>query len=319
MCMYKPTVLLVLVTLCMLIVSGCLEQSAVQSPDENGSEKNNTLENTNSPPTVSMQAEPVSGLLPLPVSFSCDAVDVDGDTVAYLWDFDDDLTTNVSDPVHTFSTEGEYEVIVVVTDEYGASAMARCTITVVPPPSDWHITLIGAQTRQVNRSQFEIYLAQYEEVAWEDEGNIWTGLPLWYLVGIVDDVESDGSYTFNDDLAQRGYTIKLTAGDGWVTELKSYDIAYDSGYLVVDKLNGEPLPQYTPKGKPSWPLHLRGENVVCPNNIGNISTIELLNLPSESEDEDQPIRSFLRDLLLRFFPKWYHFLLEVKQYLTGTL
>jgi hypothetical protein len=293
-----------------LLFCGCIEQKAIDTNPEE------LVVHENERPSVTIQAEPTTGIFPVSVSFFGHGEDPDGTIIEYLWDFDDGTTATTQNVTHTYSIAGIYKSVLVVTDDQGVSALARCTITVTAPPADWELTLIGAETKVINKTQFESYLDQYEEISWTEDDDVWTGLPLWYLVAMVDDIESEGANTLNDELADRGYTIQITAGDGWVTKLKSYDIAHDPGYLIVDKCNGEPLPRYTPKGKPSWPLHLRGDNVVCPNNVGNITTIELLDLPSESDNHDTPIRSLLRDIFQTLFPNWYHFLLDIKDYLT---
>ena len=92
---------------------------------------------------------------------------------------------------------------------------------------------------------------------------------------MIDD-PTPGDYVFNDSLAESGYTIKLTAGDNWITELNSMDVAYNGGYLIADTIDGEVLPDHTPKGRPSWPLHLRGSDIHPPNNLGSIVSIEII-------------------------------------------
>ena len=304
-----PIVLIVIFSI--LIHSGCVEQTATH---ENTNNEEETMVNV--PPSVVLQAEPAEGTFPLTVSFTGIGKDTDGTTIHYYWDFDDGATAQEQNTSHTFTKEGLYEVVLAVTDDRGATALARLTITVNPKPADWTLTLIGAQTKTINKSQFESYINQYEEVSWEEEDNTWTGLPLWYLVAMVDDLESEGEYTLNEELADRGYTVKLTAGDEWETYLKSHDVAHDNGYVVMNQLNGEPLPKYTPRGKPSWPLHLRGTQVVSPNNIGNITTIELIDLPEDTSENNQPVRSFLRNLFEKLFPRWYNFFLDIKYYIT---
>ena len=259
----------IIAILLLVVFTGCTEQTAVkQEGDDNQEISENQM------PTALIHAEPIEGMVPLDVSFIGVGEDKDGFIESYSWDFDDGTSAHTQNVSHTFTADGSYEVVFAVTDNLGATTIARLSITVNPLPADWTLTLKGAQTIILNRTDFESYTNLYGRASWEEEGNVWTGLPLWYLVAMVDDEESE-EYTFNDDLADKGYTIRITAGDGWETILKSYDIARSDGYLIVDKLNGESLPIYTPKGKPSWPLHLRGTEVFCPNNVGNITEISL--------------------------------------------
>lgn len=53
------------------------------------------------------------------------------DAIAYQWDFGDNGTSNATDPVHTFAeTPGNYNVILVATDENGCTDEALLTIVV---------------------------------------------------------------------------------------------------------------------------------------------------------------------------------------------
>jgi hypothetical protein len=93
---------------------------------------------------------------------------------------------------------------------------------------------------------------------------------------MIDDPQP-GDHQFNDSLAQSGYTVRLTAGDGWITDLDISLVAYnDEGYIIANSIDGEVLPDYTPSGRPSWPLHLRGSDIHPPNNVGNIVSIEII-------------------------------------------
>ena len=301
----------VIAVLLLVVFTGCMEQTVVKQ------EENNIQEiSENQLPTAVIHAESIEGMVPLDISFIGVGEDTDGSIVNYCWDFDDGTNAHTQNASHTFTADGSYEVVFAVTDNQGATAIARLSITVNSLPADWTLTLKGAQTIILNRTDFEFYINLYGESSWEEEGNVWTGLPLWYLVAMIDDKESE-EYTFNDDLADSGYTIRITAGDGWETTLKSYDIARNDGYLIVDKLNGEPLPIHTPKGKPSWPLHLRGTEVFCPNNVGNVTEIDLEGLLDDNQQTDKPVRSFLRDISQNLFPRWYRFFSDIRLYLSN--
>ncbi|MFW5647538.1 MAG: hypothetical protein ACOCG5_00490 [Candidatus Alkaliphilus sp. MAG34] len=155
-------------------------------------------------------------------------------------------------------------------------------------PTDWTLRLSGARDETVTKSYFEegILCRSTHKVSWtDDEGDVWEGVPLWLLVGMVDDNPDVGSdhFNFNDELAAKGYNIKVTAGDGWDTTLKSADIARDDGFIVANTLNGEPLPLKTEAGKDCWPLHLKGSKIKSGQQVGNIVRIELVGLPEPME------------------------------------
>ena len=155
-------------------------------------------------------------------------------------------------------------------------------------PTDWTFQLSGAREETVTKSYFEegILCRPTHKASWtDDDNNVWEGVPLWVLVGMVDDNPDPGPahFNFNDDLAAKGYNIKVTAGDGWDTTLKSSDIARDDGFIVANTLNGKPLPLKTEAGKDCWPLHLKGSKIKSGQQVGNIARIELVGLPEASD------------------------------------
>jgi len=142
---------------------------------------------------------------------------------------------------------------------------------------DWPIDLIGLSSISVPKDKYESWVDLYES-CWSDGDHTWCGVPLWMVVAMVDDPEPE-DHTFNDTLAAQGYTVRLTAWDGWVTELDISLVAYnDEGYIVANTIDGEELPEYTPGGHPSYPLHLRGSDVFPPNNVGGVIKIELVGI-----------------------------------------
>ena len=54
--------------------------------------------------------------------------------VTYAWDFDDGGTSSLQDPNHTYTSAGEYEACLVVTDSSNGDTDEECeTITVTDP------------------------------------------------------------------------------------------------------------------------------------------------------------------------------------------
>jgi hypothetical protein len=159
-------------------------------------------------------------------------------------------------------------------------------------PTDWSIVLDGAKTMTVSKAYFEAGLAHAHQEYWTDaDGNVWGGMPLWLLAGLVDDDPDDGAYhdNFNDDLAARNYEVKVISTDGWSAVFDSAEMARSSDYLVANTFNGDPLPTLTEGGKISWPLHLVGAGITKEDgslggrSIGSIARIELNNLPEPVE------------------------------------
>ena len=49
---------------------------------------------------------------------------------------------------------------------------------------------------------------------WTDaQGHVWSGIPLWYLVGYVDDADTMG-HVYNDALADQGYEVHVANSNG---------------------------------------------------------------------------------------------------------
>ncbi len=169
-----------------------------------------------------------------------------------------------------------------------ATAYVRIEVSVDggSAPGDWTLELDGALNELIHQSYFEQgincgHSATYED----DDGNVWSGMPLWWLVGYVDDGNKHGSEAFNDALAEQGYSIKVIAGDDYSINFQSAAVARNDNIIVANKLNGEPLPATIgEKNKPCFPLQLVGSDVASGQKIGNIVKIELIGLP-EPETE----------------------------------
>lgn len=81
-----------------------------------------------------MTATPVSGSLPLLVSFNGSASsDPDGAVVSYAWNFGDGATGSGATASHTYAAAGAFAARLTVTDDKGAASSATQTITVTDP------------------------------------------------------------------------------------------------------------------------------------------------------------------------------------------
>ncbi len=129
------------------------------------------------------------------------------------------------------------------------------------------------------------------------------GVPLWVLVGMIDDNPDVGPdhYNFNDSIAAQGYSVKISSGDGWDTTLASADIARNNGYIVANTLNGQPLPVNLTSGKLNWPLHLKGAAVFGGQQVGNITKIELTGLPQPPTEWTLTLQGEVTDTITQSF------------------
>ena len=140
----------------------------------------------------------------------------------------------------------------------------------------WQLTLLGDVMDVIDQGEFEEAI-ECHGIRYEDESGQWMGLPLWYLVGTVDDGEMKDHWTFNETLANTNYTIEVIAEDGYKRSFQSTQIAKDDGYIVAATLNDEAL-------KEGKPLRLVGEKMSGKDRVGSITEIrlpELLTSPAE--------------------------------------
>ena len=95
----------------------------------------------NQKPFAIFFANPLSGSLPLEVSFDASAsYDPDGTIIEYIWDFKDGATGYGQKVNHTFNSTGNYNVILTVMDNSGETSSTSETITVtgnVTPPTNF--------------------------------------------------------------------------------------------------------------------------------------------------------------------------------------
>lgn len=105
----------------------------------------------------------------------------------------------------------------------------------------------------------------------DDQGQVWDGMPLWFLAGFVDDADQHSDHAFNTELATAGYNVVITASDGYSVTIDSADIIRNSNYIIANSLNGELIPD---TGS-DWPLKLVGPAVTGSNSISKIARIEL--------------------------------------------
>ena len=104
---------------------------------------------------------------------------------------------------------------------------------------------------------------------WAHAGDRWEGVPLWLVVGSVDDGRTHGAGAFNRALAKKGYTIELIAANGVTTTLTSADLLKHKDWILAGKLGGGDL---TPD---EFPLRLVGPGLTDDESIGRITEVRL--------------------------------------------
>lgn len=149
------------------------------------------------------------------------------------------------------------------------------------PESDWKLKLdgrdIGGMEYEVSKTYFEQALAcqfgaNHRAAYTDSKGRVWEGMPLWLLVGFVDDADQHSDKAFNDALAKAGYKVIITAADGYSVMIDSRDIIRNNNYIVANTLNGTTIPE----SSSDWPLRLVGPAVKGSTSISKIVSIRLV-------------------------------------------
>jgi hypothetical protein len=149
-------------------------------------------------------------------------------------------------------------------------------IEIRPAIVEWTLVLRGALVENMTRATFESGVnEQCHGLNWTDSNNnVWTGMPLWLLIGRVDDGNVHTTNTsvraFNDTLALQGYTVKIITGQGYSLEFNSTRVMRKANIIVADRLNGAPLPE------PYWPLRLVGSGLSSSEMLSNVVEIQII-------------------------------------------
>ena len=146
------------------------------------------------------------------------------------------------------------------------------TIEVKQALDQWTLHLEGALTEDMDRGTFETGAApSCHGTSWtDDEDRTWTGIPLWLLVGRMDDENEHEEGAFNEDLAGAGYEINVIAADGYSATFDVATVARNNDIIVAYLMDDAPLQEK------HWPLRLVGPNLEKSQSVGNIVTIELV-------------------------------------------
>jgi DMSO/TMAO reductase YedYZ molybdopterin-dependent catalytic subunit len=151
-------------------------------------------------------------------------------------------------------------------------------IVLISMTQDWSLHLEGAIADDVDRNTFEsCSAASCHQATWtDDHAQVWTGTPLWLVVGRVDDERMHEDPAFNRELADQGYTVELVAADGYSVEFDIERIRENNDIIVAHLVNDNPLDEE------SFPLRLVGPDLQGNERIAQIAEI-LLHLPEETE------------------------------------
>ncbi|GAB7015503.1 hypothetical protein [Methanogenium cariaci] len=200
----------------------------------------------------------------------------DGDVITYYFGPKDDQTTDNAVAILTITVE---------------------TGTGPAPGEDWEITVKnGNRVFTVDKAYFESGVGCGHAASYTDADGTWAGMPLYFLVGLVDDDNTHGAGAFNRALAAEGYSVEVTSGDGYSINFESADIADNANIFAANTLNGAEIPATIgDEDKPCWPLRMSGSEVSAGKLVGNIATIELIGVPEPSAGWELAVNGLISD------------------------
>ena len=143
--------------------------------------------------------------------------------------------------------------------------VTKVTLVAAAAAGPWALALEGARVETIDQAAFESGAAPgCHGATWKDApGRAWSGVPLWLLVGWVDDARKHGTGAFADDLAS-GYEVELTGAGGASVVLPGERVARNDGLLVAHRLDGAPL------AGDAFPLRLTGPDAKEGETLGGI-------------------------------------------------
>ncbi|HIH00588.1 TPA: hypothetical protein HA259_00645 [Thermoplasmata archaeon] len=140
---------------------------------------------------------------------------------------------------------------------------------------DWTLELVGVTSMDMDCQTFEslascYYHTMYYNYTDEDGDHSYEGVPLWVLLSAVDEGDApDGHYMFNDALAEGGYTVNVTASDGYCALFDSEQVSRNDSIMVAYKLDGNALED------DSWPLRIVGDGLAGSQKVRGIVRIAM--------------------------------------------
>lgn len=148
---------------------------------------------------------------------------------------------------------------------------------------NWSLRLEGAITDDVDRATFESGAAPncHGQTWTDDQNQVWTGIPLWLLVGRVDDSIKHEGPAFNDALADAGYTVDVVAADGYTATFDSKRFKRNDNIIVAHLVSGNPLPDKY------FPLRLVGSDLTKQEMVGQIVKI-VVHVPGGAAASSAP-------------------------------
>ncbi len=148
-------------------------------------------------------------------------------------------------------------------------------IEIKPLVMEWELKAVGGIEDAYDRGTIESCSApQCHGASWtDDKAQEWVGVPLYILVGGVDDENThEGIAAYNTDLVDAGYTVDVIASDGYTVTFDAERLRRNMNIIVAHKVNENPLDEKY------FPLRLVGADLQKNEMAGMITEIKV-NVP----------------------------------------
>ena len=180
----------------------------------------------NTAPVADFIADKYSGIAPLAVQFTDKSTDSDGTISSWSWAFGDGATSTEKSPSHTYAVNGNYTVVLTVTDNGGLTDQAQKAITVSKANTAPNADFIADKY-----SGIAPLAVQFTDKSTDSDGTIssWS----WAFGDGASSTEKSPSHTY---AVNGNYTVVLTVTDnGGLTGSKEKTITVNAapqGYML---------------------------------------------------------------------------------------
>jgi len=196
----------------------------------------------NGPPIASFTATPMTGPAPLTVLFDAsNSSDPNDDPLDYAWDFGDGAAGDSISGFHTYSTPGEYEVELVVSDTYGETSRMTRAILVTAPENE---TPTAAFSAAPTSGQAPLVVTFNASASADPDGTITS-----YAWDFGDGGTATGVTALHTFASQGAYVVQLTVtDDGGATDSSTAAILATApgNQVPVASFTADPLKGFVP-------------------------------------------------------------------------
>lgn len=162
-------------------------------------------------------------------------------------------------------------------------------IEVLKAIQDYNLTLTGVLSEVMTRATFESGCncpdtpPEHQGVYEDADGDIWTGMPIWLLIGRIDDEVTHTGFAYNREMADTGaYTVQVISEDGFIVELNSSFVKMNQNIILANEMNGLAL------SEKYWPLRLVGSDLEKSQMARNIAEIKLVYGDGDTASDETP-------------------------------